>query len=211
MIPSKRTATQIKGRYKDQEVTENTAQKISPYFRSPSRNIGVSSGKDRGNAYHSFMHYADYEKCLDFGGIDGEIERLRFKGLLTQEQSSLIDAAMLQAFFTSPLGQKVARSESLIREFKFSILDDAGKYYDDVADEEILLQGVVDLAMVDQDGITVVDFKTDQVNEKSIGAMAEHYRTQVKLYADALSRIYQLPVKNTYLYFFNTNSWVEIN
>jgi ATP-dependent exoDNAse (exonuclease V) beta subunit len=38
----------------------------------------------------------------------------------------------------------------------------------------------------------------------------ERYRTQVTVYADALSRIYELPVKKKYLYFFRLGHLAEI-
>ena len=38
------------------------------------------------------------------------------------------------------------------------------------------MQGVVDAAMVEPDGITVIDFKTDRVSEAGAMQRAEHYR-----------------------------------
>jgi ATP-dependent helicase/nuclease subunit A len=69
----------------------------------------------------------------------------------------------------------------------------------------------VDCALIEEDGITIVDFKTDHVTEETVPIRAEHYRPQVAAYADALGRIYQKPIKRTLLYFFHTGSFVEIN
>ena len=76
--------------------------------------------------------------------------------------------------------------------------------------EKILLQGVVDCALVEEDGITVVDFKTDRVTEETLDAAARRYAPQVQTYAEALSRIYEMQVKGKYLYFFRLNRFVEI-
>ena len=54
------------------------------------------------------------------------------------------------------------------------------------------------------------DFKTDHVTESTVAAAAERYRLQVQTYAEALSRIYEMPVKAKYLYFFQLGRFVEV-
>ena len=67
----------------------------------------------------------------------------------------------------------------------------------------MLLQGVVDCAILEEDGITVLDFKTDRVTKETVASTANRYRPQLETYAEALSRIYERPVKEKYLYFFH--------
>ena len=98
----------------------------------------------------------------------------------------------------------------MIREFKFSVLEDGGAYDPALVGEKVLLQGVVDCALLEPDGITIVDFKTDHVTRDTIYARAEQYRPQVEAYADALCRIYGKPVKQTLLYFFKMDSFVSM-
>ena len=98
----------------------------------------------------------------------------------------------------------------MLREFKFSILENAERLYPDSAGDRILLQGVVDCAIIDEDGITVLDFKTDYVTEQSLMGVTEKYKAQVYAYAQALSRIYQMPIKAAKLYFFHINQFVDI-
>ena len=97
-----------------------------------------------------------------------------------------------------------------MREFKFSILDDAEHYYPGVGGEEILLQGVVDCALIESDGITVIDFKSDRVSTETIHIAAEESRQQIIAYVKALERIYQMPVKAALLYFFSINTFIEV-
>ena len=72
----------------------------------------------------------------------------------------------------------------------------------------IIVQGAVDLCFEEDDGVVVLDFKTDRVDEESIQAVAEQYRPQVETYARALSRIYELPIKAKALYFFCLDTFV---
>ena len=107
-------------------------------------------------------------------------------------------------------GMKLLGGAQHIREFKFSILEDAGGYGEGLSGEQILLQGVVDCALVEQDGITVVDFKTDYVTDATLSEVLARYRPQVDTYSRALERIYETPVKGTYLYFFHLKKLIAV-
>ena len=65
----------------------------------------------------------------------------------------------------------------------------------------MLLQCVVDAAILESDGLTVIDFKTDRVTGNSVATRAEEYRGQLTTYKQALERIFQKPVKEMILYF----------
>ena len=88
---------------------------------------------------------------------------------------------------------------------------DASKYYADVVGERVLLQGVVDCALVEDDGILLLDFKTDKVTEQTLDAASESYRAQVCAYADALEEIFERQVSDAYLYFFRIGRFVRIS
>ena len=206
--PSKQTATQLKGREKDQEAAEQA--RIVPSGRTwrtmQPRNAG---GKDYGTAIHTLMQYLRFDCCADEQGLEAEIARITSRGLLTPEQANHADRAGILAFFATELGRKLCTGTAL-REFKFSILDDGAKYGDGLEGEQILLQGVVDCALVEEDGITIVDFKTDYVTAQTLETVKDRYREQVRIYAEAMERIYQLPVKGKYLYLFHLRELVEI-
>ena len=121
-----------------------------------------------------------------------------------------MDPAKIWAFFDSDIGMKLRKSKNVIREFKFSILDDAAKYNPGLLGEQILLQGVVDCAIIESEGITVLDFKTDRVTDTTLDAAAEQYRMQVTAYAEALSRIYEKRILSAQLYFFNLNRFYKV-
>jgi len=142
--------------------------------------------------------------------VQQEIDRLVLENFITKEQAQLVDCRQIAAFFATPIGKQLQHHTNVLREFKFSILDDATHYDPSLVGEEIFLQGVVDCAMVDVDGITVIDFKTDFVTEETISEKTACYRPQVEAYADAMGRIYQLPVKESWLYFFRLNRFVKV-
>ena len=212
MAPSKQTATGRKGRQKDAEAAENTREPKTLHrsWRRPSFLGDTVQGKDVGSAIHAALQYIRYENCADLASIQGEVLRLADQGYLTREQAALVDCSQLFRFFETRIGQKLRQGVPHLREFKFSILDDGKDYGDNLEGEQVLLQGVVDCALLEEEGITIVDFKTDRVTEETLADRVEHYRGQVEVYAEALSRIYEMPVKEKLLYFFRLGRFVVL-
>ncbi len=210
--PSKQTATGRKGRVKDEEAAENTREPKHTVrsWRQPSFRSESPGGSAYGNAIHGAMQYLRYENCTDPENVKKEIDRLVEEGFISAEQGKMVDCASIARFFQTPIGKKLTSGVPYLREFKFSILDDGSHYGDGLEGEKVLLQGVVDCALLEQDGITILDFKTDRVSADTMAYAVERYRPQLETYADALSRIYELPVKAKYLYFFHMNEFVDV-
>ncbi|MBQ9168614.1 MAG: helicase-exonuclease AddAB subunit AddA [Oscillospiraceae bacterium] len=211
--PSKQTATQRKGRIKDQEAAEHTQEEKSPVrsWRKASFAEKQTQGKTYGSATHAALQYIRFENCSTPEGVAREIQRLVAERFITPEQGNLVRSEKIAALFATELGKKLCCGENVLREFKFSILDDGANYDPGLTGEKILLQGVVDCVLVEPDGITVIDFKTDYVTEDTVGKVVDRYRTQVETYAEALSRIYQRKVKEKLLYFFHLDRFVPVN
>lgn len=210
--PSKQTATGLKGRVKDEEAAENThrTEPAGHSLRRPSFLEKKPQGKAYGSAIHDALHYIRYEKCGSAQEVQSEISRMVAEGFLTQQQGELVNCEKIASFFATDEGKKLRGGAEYIREFKFSILDDASRYGENLDEEQVLLQGVVDCAIVEQEGITVIDFKTDYVTEETLDTVVGRYRLQVLAYAQALSRIYEMPVKARKLYFFHMDRFVDV-
>ena len=71
-------------------------------------------------------------------------------------------------------------------------------------------KGIVDCIVVEDDGVTVLDFKTDHVWAQALQARAEEYALQLRVYAKAMARLLQKPVKRCVLVFLFTGESVEI-
>ena len=212
IAPSKMTATQRKGRMKDQEAAENTqqARETNHSWRRPSFVCREAAGKTYGSAIHAVMQYICYEKCTDAAGVDAQIAELVEHRFISADAAAMADIKRIAAFFETPIGRKLRSGVPYVREFKFSILDDAENYGDGLQGEKVLLQGVVDCAMIEEDGITIIDFKTDYVTEETLPSLLKRYEIQVQTYAQAMARIYRKPVKEAYLYFFRLNRFESV-
>ena len=73
-----------------------------------------------------------------------------------------------------------------------------------------MLQGVIDLWFEDEDGVTVVDFKSDHIQPGEERERAEYYRPQLEAYSKALKTILGVKKLKTVLWFFKTARAVEL-
>lgn len=202
--PSKLTATQLKGRTLDDEAAEET--RLPLRFDKPSFDRGALSPAERGTAIHMAMQFIRYEACGDLAGIRAELSRLVRQKFLTEQQGQAVDPNRLAAFFASPTGQRVLHAKKVIREFKFSVLQDAERYDPALHGEQILLQGVTDCCFLEEDGAVILDFKSDRLRSGEEAARAETYRSQLDAYASALGEIFAVPIKERILWFFATDT-----
>lgn len=210
--PSKQTATDRKGRQKDAEAAEftETGHAVIRSWRTPAF-IGENvDGRAYGNAIHAAMQYVCFSNCSSLQGVEQEIIRLKDERFLSEEQAAMVDCKKIATFFMTDIGKKLCAGVPCLREFKFSILDDGIHYGENLDEEKVLLQGVVDCALLEEDGITIIDFKTDRVSSDTLPAAAERYRSQLETYAEALTRIYEMPVKAQYLYFFRLDELLQL-
>ena len=74
--------------------------------------------------------------------------------------------------------------------------------------EKVLIQGIIDLFFEEQDGIVLLDYKTDAVKEGE--ELIKRYRTQLEYYKEAIERITGKKVKEKLLYSFALNQVVTI-
>ncbi|MBO4211181.1 MAG: helicase-exonuclease AddAB subunit AddA [Oscillospiraceae bacterium] len=209
-LPSKLTATQLKGRELDREADDGVAREPELCFkpRRPSLLQGQRplTPAQRGTAMHQAMQFLDFSRTESLEQIQAELERMEREAFLTPAQVQSVEPERLLRVFQGPLGEKIRRAERVLREFKFSLLIPAERVDPAAAGDRVLLQGVTDCCLFRDGAITVVDFKTDRIQPGNEAAAGAKYRPQLEAYAEALSRIFELPVTEKLLYFFATDT-----
>ena len=214
-LPSKLTATRMKGRPQDKEVSEETRPRTEvepePIYRPDfmAEEKGLTPAQ-RGTALHMGAQYIPLEGDHSVEGIRAVLDNLEREGFLTHLQREAIPAERLSAFFLSELGREMVNAPLVKREFKFSILVEAEDYFPGAEGEELLMQGVIDAWFEDEQGVTVLDFKSDRVKPGGEKFRAEEYRTQLEEYGKALSKILGRPVTRKVLWFFQTDTAVYL-
>ena len=161
-----------------------------------------------GSAYHAFLEHFDFFR-LD--GLQGDplalktcvkeaLAEMRAVAALTEEYLSVLDADKLTEILGNPVFYRL-RDVRLYKEQRFmaalparevlSALGERGGTDCPACDEEMLLQGAIDLLAVGDGFAEILDYKYSQKGED---ALRETYAMQLKLYKMAVAKALNLPV-----------------
>ncbi len=141
-------------------------------------------GRERGLLTHLFLRHMD----LRARDPAEEFVRLAERGVFQAAQRDGIDFATLQWFLQTPEGRRLASApERVRREVPFFARLGAGTV-------PVLLRGQVDAVRCGDDGLEILDFKTDRVAAGAVAARAEAYAPQLLAYSWALQGIWKRPV-----------------
>lgn len=187
-IPSKATASSLAH---ESFVSDKLPR---PAFMSES---GLTA-TEKGTAFHEYLHYCDYQKASE--DPLGELDRLAKEKFLTEEQADAIDIDMISGFFESELGKSILSADACYKEWQFSINLKASEIdaFDTDSDEEVFLQGAIDLYFEKDGKLYIVDYKTDRV--KFVDELVERYTAQLAIYKKSLELITGKKVEACYLY-----------
>ncbi len=179
---------------------------IIPDFISGEQKVLV--GNERGTAYHKVMACLDYDLATTKEAIAQNIKQMYESEKLSKAQYDTVNVNDIYTFICSDLGQlarKAYINKQLKREQPFVFIDKE-------ADNDLIIQGVIDMCIQEDDGITIVDYKTDKVQWGSAGEeeLIKRYRLQLDYYAKAVSQITGLEVKRRLLYSFSLRKTIEI-
>lgn len=182
-----------------------------PRFLSEGKGARSFTKAEIGTIMHNVMQHLDLENADKPDGVQAQLERLVALRHLTSDQASQVNVRHIVCFVQSPLGQRVRNAVRVYREVPFTMAMSTTEILSDpsqAGEEQVIVQGVIDCMIEEEDGgIVLIDYKTDairgEVNELVMRELTDRYREQVRLYREAVQRIWRKPVKESYLYFFD--------
>lgn len=196
----------------EEDVTPKFLEEVStPYVPAfMEGKAEVNQGALRGTAMHRLMECYDFTKMPDRSdefaeNIKKQLTGLVQMGKVSEDMQKLIRIPSVELFLKSKLAPRMkaaAMRDDLFREKPFVM----GNH--EMEEEMVLIQGIIDVFWVEEDGIVLLDYKTDRVD--SATRLRDMYKEQLDLYAEALERIFPLPVKEKYLYSFRLNQAIEV-
>ncbi len=164
------------------------------------------TGAERGTITHFVMQHIDVKDT----DIKKQIETMTEKGVITKNQAEAVNADAIIRFFESDLGKRLRNAKHFEREFDFYMQVDALEVENIGLGEKVILQGIADCFFYEDDGIVLIDYKTDRVNEHTIKARSQNYALQTEYYARGLEKILKVPVKEKYLYFLSCDTAIKM-
>lgn len=188
---------------------------IKPRFLQEERGL---SGAERGTAMHFVMQKIDYDRVDSIKQIKNQLEEMFDDELLTEAEFKSINPFKILNFFKSDIGVRllnVYRKGGVIhRELPFYINVKVTEVKDSIPkeleNEEVRLQGIIDLFFEENDEIILIDYKTDYIEKNAEEEMNRKYKVQLDYYTDALERITGKKVVSRYLYLFYLEREIKI-
>ncbi|EKN63291.1 helicase-exonuclease AddAB subunit AddA [Schinkia azotoformans] len=220
---SKQSVSEIKSRKQVTDAYADTA--LIQRFRAPLQDRPKFlqqkslTAAEKGTAMHMVMQHIDLRAEITPESLANLLASMVIKELLTEEQSTVIEIDSIIQFFETPLGQRLVKADKVRREVPFSLALPAKDAYPDWAEEDtahVLVQGVMDCVFKDDNGVVLIDYKTDTITgrfkneEIAKKTLEERYRLQIDLYAKALQDIWKLPSVEKYLFLFDGSLLIEM-
>lgn len=158
-------------------------------------------GTSRGTAYHRAMELLPFDKVKSESDVRNLLDGFTETGKLTKEARDMIWPPDIYRFFTTELGKRMAaaaKKGKLYREKQFVMGIPAREMGGWDSDELVLIQGIIDAWFEEEDGLILVDYKTDYVEHT--GVLVSRYKTQLDYYEKALTKMLGKTVKERYIY-----------
>ena len=196
-LPSVQTPSQIKKFYEpvmDMEGVVVAGQSkpketISQFELPDFSKTEKVTGAEIGSATHELMQRINLSQKPTIKTLTEALEQVQ----ATSAVKYKVNLEKILSFFDTALGQEIlANQDKLYREQPFSMLK-----RDDKSQEDFVVRGILDGYLLYDDKIVLFDYKTDRYEYES--QLIERYRGQLSLYAEALSRSYQINQVKKYL------------
>lgn len=164
-----------------------------------------------GSAMHRIIEHLDLSEPVTKKSIENTINQLTQQNLLDTSLSKHLNTESISSFFqTTPGRLAQAAGANVLREWPFTYALDAAAVNANTSNESIILQGIVDMIIPNENGLTIVDFKTDRIDESAIPQRTQLYSEQLRHYAIAAAAILKQPITGIYLYFLHPQQAVEV-
>ena len=158
-------------------------------------------GALRGTAYHRALELLNGWECETVQDVEKQLDLFMEKGRISREARNLVNAHSIWKFFQSDLGKRLSQAGKegrLFKEQQFMIGIPAREMGLAESEELVLIQGMIDAYAEEEDGLLLVDYKTDYVENKE--ELFERYQVQMKYYIRALTQVTGKPVKEAVIY-----------
>jgi len=170
------------------------------------------TGASRGSAYHKLLELLDFTREYDKESLALTIQEKEQAGLLTREMASCIRIQEILDFLDSSVARRMRQASlqgTCFAEQPFVLGMKAKEIYAQSDSEEyVLVQGIIDVYFEEEDGLILLDYKTDKVLREQ--DLVDRYHAQLDYYAQALTRLTGKYVKEKIIYSFALQSEIEV-
>ena len=165
----------------------------------------IPQGALYGTAMHRFLECYDFAREDYITSFDEQNDYMKSVGSLSEDEFTRINHKKLRAFLDDDLAKRMhnaAANNKLYKEKPFVFGSNALELFadEDATEDTILVQGIIDVFFEEEDGLVLLDYKTDKVDCDR--DLVLRYEKQLQLYKNAIEHAFNQPVKEVLIYSF---------
>lgn len=174
----------------------DTTNLNSPKFLKEEEKV---TGSRKGTIIHLCMQKLNPKEEYTLEKIENILESLVLKNIITSNEKEAVNKQRILNFTKSKIWEELKNASIIEKEKPFYINIPASKIYDNEIEENILVQGIIDLYYINKNNeLVLVDYKTDFVQNEN--ELIEKYKVQLELYKTALEEALNRKVDKVYIY-----------
>ena len=201
-IPTMTSVTQIKQlkNNKDNQIIRRDITFNTPNFMRNDEEKKISAAQ-KGTLVHLCMQRLNIKEEYNLEKIKQLINDLVKRDIINKIEADNINPYKILNFTKSEIWKEMKNAKKIYKERPFFINIPAKDIYNEELEEELLVQGIIDLYYINQNNeIILLDYKTDYVEKDKKQELISKYKAQLDLYKKALKETYKKKVKNVYIY-----------
>jgi ATP-dependent helicase/nuclease subunit A len=154
----------------------------------------------------------DYTREYDAESLTAELAEKVNQGLISEEMAECIRVQDILTFLETSVAGRMRKASiqgKYFAEQPFVLGMEAKEIYPETgSDECLLVQGIIDVYFEEEDGLVLLDYKTDKVFKAQ--ELVDKYKAQLEYYAKALERLTGKKVTEKLIYSFALAEEIEV-
>jgi len=161
---------------------------------------GESDFIEQGNAYHLALKEIDFEKVNSIDDVRQALSEIQDEGV-----KKFVDCNLLYNNITL-LKQTLSCCNKVFKEQQFTSLVSLKDVFEEGEEEEIMLQGIVDLFALGEKNV-LIDYKFTSIKDENL--LKNKYKKQLLLYKHAIENGFNIKVDEVYLLSIKNNLLIK--
>jgi ATP-dependent helicase/nuclease subunit A len=200
--------TKIEGKSSVSKISKSNDEEIQITMKPKFLEDKKLNSEEKGSLVHLVFEKLDFRKNYNIENIKELIQNMEKNKIISTEEVKNINVNKILNFVNSDLYKRIQQAKYIFKEQPFYINIPALEKEN--AKDNVLIQGIIDLYFIENDGkIILVDYKTDYV-EKDISELVQKYKNQLELYKIAIEKATDKNVSETYIYSVFLDKEIEI-
>ena len=156
-----------------------------------------------GSAYHKCFELIDFSKNVELTDVEKVVEQVKFLGFDTDniDKQKIFEGCV-------KLGKIIQKNAHIKKEQPFIMNVPYDSVCDSIVHDEVLVQGVIDLLIIDETSVKIVDYKNTKIRDNK--KLIDIYKKQLELYAMATKYSLDVQKIEAYLYNIQTSELLKV-